>query len=173
MASIEDRVHFAMMSLVHETVYGWVRDPYESLQAAGLAAGQRVLEVGCGPGHFTVPAAEIVGPSGSLYALDVSPHAIQRVVDKAKKEGATNVTPVLADAAQTGLSDDYFDVVFVFGLHDGRDVICDELCRVLKPEGILATEGILWPTSESLQPMGQQGNIHRFRKVAPLEASGP
>ena len=35
--SIQERVHFAMMSVMHETIYGWVRDPYESLQAAGQA----------------------------------------------------------------------------------------------------------------------------------------
>jgi ubiquinone/menaquinone biosynthesis C-methylase UbiE len=163
---MQERLHFAMMSLVHETIYGWVRDPYESLQAAGLAAGLTVLEVGCGPGHFTIPAAQIVGPTGSLYTLDVSPLAIARVKEKLTGQGVKNVTPVLADAAHTGLPDGCFDVVFVFGFRHGRDDIRDELCRVLKPRGILATEGILWPTADSLQPMGQQGNIYRFQKMA-------
>lgn len=167
MVPIADRVHFAMMSLVHETIYGWVRDPYESLQAAGLAAGQRVLEVGCGPGHFTVAAAQITGPTGSVCALDINPLAIERVEEKLKKQRVTNVTTVLADAARTWLPDAHFDVVFVFGLRHHSDRMRDELCRVLKPGGILATEGILWPAAESLQPIGQRGNIHRFRKVIP------
>jgi len=163
--SIQERMHFAIMSVVHETIYGWVRNPYESLQAAGLAAGQTVLEVGCGPGHFTIPASQIVGPTGSLYTLDVSPLAIARVEEKLKQQGVGNVTTVLADAAHTGLPDATFDEIFVFGFRHGRHDIRDELCRVLKPEGILATEGILWPTAGGLVLVGQQGNIHRFQKV--------
>jgi predicted methyltransferase len=57
---------FRGICFVHETLYGLFRDPYKALDAAGLEAGQDVLEVGCGPGFFTVPAARIVGKDGSV-----------------------------------------------------------------------------------------------------------
>ncbi len=66
--TISDRVRFAMMSFVHETLYGLIRDPVRALKAAGIEAGQRVLEVGCGPGFFTIPAARLLGDQGSLTA---------------------------------------------------------------------------------------------------------
>ncbi|MBE9471268.1 MAG: methyltransferase domain-containing protein, partial [Chloroflexi bacterium] len=72
-----NRMHFKMMSLVHETLYGLFRDPYKALNAAGLEPGQKVLEVGCGPGFFTIPAAKTVGEKGSVCALDISPLAIE------------------------------------------------------------------------------------------------
>jgi len=46
-----------MMSFVHEDMYRVFRDPYKVLKAAGLKPGQEALEVGCGPGFFTIPAA--------------------------------------------------------------------------------------------------------------------
>ena len=48
-----------------------VRNPYKLLKAAGLEEGQKVIEVGCGPGFFTIPAARIVGDEGHVYAVEV------------------------------------------------------------------------------------------------------
>jgi ubiquinone/menaquinone biosynthesis C-methylase UbiE len=167
-ASLADKVHFRMMSLVHETLYSVFRDPYKVLDAAGLRPGQKVLEVGCGPGFFTVPAATIVGETGGLYTLDISPLAIDKVQQKINKAGATNVTPILADAARTGLPDQSLDLIFVFGFsHYGRhmDGILAELHRLLKPGGILATEGQLWFASELFRPLERQGRIIQFVKA--------
>jgi ubiquinone/menaquinone biosynthesis C-methylase UbiE len=166
--SLSDKVHFKMMSLVHETLYGLFRDPYAALNAAGLEPGQKVLEVGCGPGFFTIPAARIVGEEGSVTALDISPLAVERVQQKIEKEGATNVGTVLADAAHTGLPDQSFDVIFVFGLaHPVGDMqdILNELHRLLKPAGILSIEGRPWPSNGLFCPLKWQGRISQFRKV--------
>jgi ubiquinone/menaquinone biosynthesis C-methylase UbiE len=166
--SLSDKAHFKMMSLVHETLYGLFRDPYEALNAAGLEPGQKVLEIGCGPGFFTIPAARIVGETGSVCALDISSLAVERVQQKIEKEGATNVEIILADAAQTGLPDQSFDLIFVFGL--ARPIgemsnILAELHRLLKPEGILSIEGRPWPSNELFYPVERRGRISQFRKV--------
>jgi len=166
--SLSDKVHFEMMSLVHETLYGLFRDPYQALNAAGLEPGQKVLEVGCGPGFFTIPAARIVGEKGSVCALDISPLAVERVQQKIEKEGTTNVETILADATQTGLPDQSFDLIFVFGLaRPVGDVesILTELHRLLKPAGILSIEGRPWPSNELFHPVERRGRISQFRKV--------
>jgi len=165
--SITNKVHFKMMSLVHETLYGLFRDPYQALNAAGLKPGQKVLEVGCGPGFFTIPAARIVGEEGSVYALDINPLAVERVQQKIEQEGVTNVKTILADAVQTGLPDQSFDLIFVFGLAHpigGMENILTELHRLLKPAGILSVEGRIWPPSELFHPVKRQGRIFQFRK---------
>jgi ubiquinone/menaquinone biosynthesis C-methylase UbiE len=166
--SLSDKVHFKMISLVHETFYGLFRDPYQTLDAAGLESGQKVLEVGCGPGFFTIPAARIVGEEGSVTALDISPLAVKRVQQKIEKEDVTNVKTILANAAQTGLPDQSFDLIFVFGLaHASGSMknILAELHRLLKPAGILAIEGRPWPSNGLFCPLGRQGRISQFRKV--------
>jgi ubiquinone/menaquinone biosynthesis C-methylase UbiE len=165
--SVVDRIHFGMMSLVHETLYGLVRDPYKALEAAGLEPGQRVLEVGCGPGFFTVPAARMVGEEGRVYALDISPLALEKVQGKVDEAGVGNVETLLADAADTALPEGSFDLAFVFGLgHPVGDMegILVELHRLLKPGGELAVEGRLTPSSGLFEPTGRQGRISRFKK---------
>jgi ubiquinone/menaquinone biosynthesis C-methylase UbiE len=165
---LRDRVHFRMMSFVHETMYELFRDPYEPLKAAGLRPGQRVLEVGCGPGFFTVPAAEIVGQDGSVTSIDVSPSAVAHVRQKVEEAGATNVEVLLANASDTGLPEGSFDLSFVFGLgHVVGDLgdIWAELHRLLKPGGTLVIDGRLEPPNRLFCPLEEDGRIARFLKV--------
>jgi len=142
--SLRERIHFKLISLVHEDLYKLFRDPYKDLRAAGLKSGQRVLEVGCGPGFFTIPAAELVGERGTVCALDLNPLAIEKIRSRIVKEGVDNIETVLADAAQTGLPEESFDLIFVFGFafaKGDRGEILKELHRLLKPGGILSIGG--------------------------------
>jgi ubiquinone/menaquinone biosynthesis C-methylase UbiE len=159
---------FKMMSFIHGTLYGLFRDPYKALRAAGLKAGQQVLEAGCGPGFFTIPAAEIVGKGGNVIAVDVNPLAVEHVQRKIKKQGVNNAKTILLDAAQTNLPDQGFDLVFVFGFArpiGDMETIWAELHRLLRPAGILSIEGRLRPPSELFQPAKRLGRISQFRKA--------
>jgi len=135
---------FWMISLMHDnpllTIF---RNPYRLLGTAGLKQGHKVLEVGCGPGYFTIPAAKIVGPEGFVLAADVHPRAIERVQKKIEKKGMKNVMPILANASSTGLPDHSVDLAFVFGLRyiaGGLENLTAELHRVLHTGGILSFE---------------------------------
>jgi ubiquinone/menaquinone biosynthesis C-methylase UbiE len=166
--TIAERVHFRMLSLVHEDLYRVFRDPYKALSAAGLEPGQEVLEVGCGPGFFTIPAARMVGDEGQVHALDINPLALERVRQKVEQEGVTNVCAVLADAGQTGLPDESFDLIFVFGLGraiGGADRIMAELYRLLRPRGRLSIQGRQRPASNLFRPVRHEGRITQYEKV--------
>ena len=155
------------MSFIHETLYGLFRDPYKALKAAGVQAGQRVLEVGCGPGFFTIPAAEIVEEEGNVTAIDVNPLAVEHVQQKINTQGVINAKAIEVDAARTSLPDQGFDLVFVFGFArpiGEMEAIWAELHRLLKPAGILSVEGRLQPQRELFQLVKRQGRISQFRK---------
>ena len=163
-----NKLHFKMMSFVHETLYGLFRDPYKVLRATGLKPGQRVLEVGCGPGFFTIPAARIVGEEGSVLAFDINPVAVEHVRRKIEEAGVTNARVIVADATKTDLPAGSFDLAFVFGLArpiGDMAAIWAELHRLLKPQGILSIEGRLRPPERLFRFVKRQGRIAQFRKV--------
>jgi demethylmenaquinone methyltransferase/2-methoxy-6-polyprenyl-1,4-benzoquinol methylase len=157
-----------MMSFIHETLYGLFRDPNKALRAAGLEAGQRVLEVGCGPGFFTIPASRIVGEEGTVVALDVNPLAVEKVQEEVDKAGLTNVEVMLANAAQTHLLDRAFDLIFLFGLVrpiGDMQAIWTELHRILKAEGRLSVEGRLHPPLDLFYLKKSEGRMSRYGKL--------
>jgi ubiquinone/menaquinone biosynthesis C-methylase UbiE len=76
------RSHFLFMSLMFK-----IRDlftkPVRFLEEAKLAPGARVLDYGCGPGSYSITAAELVGSDGSVLALDIYSGAVETVQRKA------------------------------------------------------------------------------------------
>jgi ubiquinone/menaquinone biosynthesis C-methylase UbiE len=161
------KINFIMMSFVHETLYNLLRDPYKALKAAGLGSGQVVLEVGCGPGFFTIPAARIVGETGQVYAMDLNPLAIDKVEEKVEKEKVTNVKTILADVSRTNLYT-FFDLAFLFGFTrpiGDIENIWSNIHRALKPGGILSVEGRLRPPTNLFSFMEKQGRISQYKRA--------
>lgn len=137
-----------------------VRNPYKLLKAAGLEEGQKVLEVGCGPGFFTIPAAKIVGVEGHVYAVDIHPRAVGRVEEKIEKVALKNVTPMCINASNTGLLGGSVDLAFLFGLRyiaGGLESVISELNRVLKPGGSLSFEKTRGSEGELIKEVEQEG----------------
>ena len=139
MKESEPDSHFRLMSWMY-----WARDLFEPrrniLKEVGLKEGFQVLDYGCGPGSYIIPVANLIGPSGKIYALDVHPLALEMVKKRAAKRRLANVITIQSDG-QTGLPGQSLDVGLLYDvLHDleqpGR--ILKELHRVLKPGGILS-----------------------------------
>ena len=171
---IEERYHhsnfaFGIISLMHDNpLLPIFRNPYRLLKAAGIKPGQKVLEVGCGPGFFTIPAAKIVGEEGSIYAVDTHPLAIKKVQEKVEREGIKNVNPILANASDTELPDQSIDLAFIFGLRyiaGGLENLISEMYRILKPEGVLSFEKTRGSEKKLIEDVEREGFIYSGRKV--------
>ena len=112
----------------------------QRLADAGVSSGQVVLDYGCGIGSYTIPAAQIVGAEGRVYALDIHSLAIETVERRARKERLTNVRTICS-GLDTGLADNSVDTVLLYDvLHSVPDqpALLQELQRVLKPGGRLS-----------------------------------
>jgi demethylmenaquinone methyltransferase/2-methoxy-6-polyprenyl-1,4-benzoquinol methylase len=146
------------------------------LKGAGVQSGQEVLEVGCGTGFFTVPAAELVGDEGRVYAIDPHPLAIEQVARKVRDAGLTNVKLIKADATEAGLASGSIDLALLFGVIPSPtlplDRLLPEIHRLLRSEGALA----VWTAFPGWSPVsltrsglfvyvGKECGVHNFRKA--------
>jgi ubiquinone/menaquinone biosynthesis C-methylase UbiE len=111
------------------------------LDRVGIRPGERVLELGPGPGMFTVEAAQRVGPDGRLVAVDVQPKMIAQVEKRVREAGLTNVETHVSDAYHLPLDDASVDRAFLVTVlpevPDQARALA-ELRRVLKSGGLLS-----------------------------------
>ncbi len=98
------------------------QNPEEILAAIGLKSGLTFVDVGCGYGFFTIPAAKLAGPKGKVYGIDVDSEAIKRVRQRASAEALENVILQVGEAEETVVCNSCADVIFFsLVLHDFDD----------------------------------------------------
>ena len=120
----------------------WLMVPVKTLQIADVQPSQNILEVGCGTGFFTIPAAKMIGDQGILIAMDASSGFLKVVTKKVKNANLNNVSIVQRDALNTGLETESIDKVLLFGVIPfpllPLDNLLPEMHRVLKPDATMA-----------------------------------
>ncbi|MBB3452578.1 ubiquinone/menaquinone biosynthesis C-methylase UbiE [Rhizobium sp. BK313] len=106
-----------------------------------LNAGNRILDVGCGPGWFWAATVNELPESLDLTLSDLSPGMVQEAVERCQSLAFGEVTGQQADATALPLEDGSFDAVIamhmLYHLPDQPQAIA-EMYRVLKPGGFLA-----------------------------------
>ena len=117
-------------------------DPVKTLHGAGLTPGQTIIEVGCGTGFFTIPAAIMIGEEGKLLAIDVMTSYLDQVSEKVRDAGLSNVHVMKRNALKTELQSEDIDTVLLFGVVPYPSLplkrLLPEMHRVLKPDGRMA-----------------------------------
>jgi arsenite methyltransferase len=103
-----------------------------------LAPGERVLDLGSGAGTDSLIAAQMVGETGSVTGIDMTPEMLRKARAAAAEMGATNVEFLESEAERLPFPDASFDVVISNGVIDlvpDKDAVFAELNRVLAPGG--------------------------------------
>jgi ubiquinone/menaquinone biosynthesis C-methylase UbiE len=114
--------------------------PEKQLVHAPIEAGARLVEWGCGPGRVTIPLAKLVGPSGTVLAVDIQPLALEIVGRKAARAGLDNVETLLFASHPAPISTASADVVVLidtFHAVTDREELLSDIARILKPSGAL------------------------------------
>ncbi len=95
----------------------WERFGRNTVERLHLRSGAKVLDVCCGSGASALPAASIVGPSGSVLGIDLAERLLDSARAKAKARGLLNVQFRVGDMLDLRIPDGQFDeVVCVFGI---------------------------------------------------------
>jgi SAM-dependent methyltransferase len=107
------------------------------VDAAGVRAGQRVLDVAAGSGNASLPAART---GADVIATDLTPELLETGRQRAEQEGV-QLTWAEADAEHLPYADGEFDVVLsAIGVMFApfHQPVADELARVTRPGGTIA-----------------------------------
>lgn len=137
------------------------------------AAGERILELGPGTGHYSLTVARTVLPGGRLDLFDLQQEMLDHTIHRAEEEGLENLVPTQGDARDLPYGDDTFDAAYlvtVLGEVPDQVAALRELHRVLKPGGRLVVGEVFgdphWvspralsaaATSAGLAPTDRQG----------------
>lgn len=119
----------------------WIHPERSTVERFRLKPGDTVLELGPGPGYFSVEASRVVGPKGMLLCLDIQAPMLDLLRERLEERGVANAHLMVADAQNLPLADNSVDEAFlvtVLGEIPDRPQALVELRRVLKPGGVLS-----------------------------------
>jgi ubiquinone/menaquinone biosynthesis C-methylase UbiE len=113
---------------------------------AGIAAGQRVLDLGSGLGDVSMLVARLVGPSGEVVGIERDRTSIERAQARVLEAGLRNVSFTQTDVNQV-VSDKAFDAavgrLILMFLPDPVSVL-RSVSRLVRPGGVLAFQEPSW-----------------------------
>lgn len=131
---------------LESSFYGRITGTETTLKRIGLKPGQRVLEIGPGPGRLLLRAAQQVLPGGEVVGIDIQSGMIDRLKQRAAAANLTNLTALLGDATQPIVPEASFDVVFLvttLGEIPDRAAVLAQAFRALKSGGVLSVSEML------------------------------
>ena len=114
-------------------------------EALGLGPGKTLLDVACGPGHYSLAASKIVGREGQVFGLDLWKEGIDALKTRVREERIRNLEPSVTDVTRLiPFTDGRIGLCLIATvLHDlveigGAESTLAEVARVIRPGGRLA-----------------------------------
>lgn len=150
-----------------------------ALALAGLGAGARVADIGCGTGAASLLLAGEA--DAKVTAVDFLPAFLDRLQERAAAAGlGARITPLAASMEALPFEDGAFDGIWSEGAiyNMGFEAGISAWRRFLRPGGVLAVSELTWLTSERPEPLTRHWEAaypevaKAGTKIAQLEAAG-
>jgi ubiquinone/menaquinone biosynthesis C-methylase UbiE len=149
----------------------WIQNPQKILRHY-IEEGMTVLDVGCGPGFFSIDVAQMVGNSGHVIASDLQEGMLQKVRDKIKgTELEERITLHKCKENKIGVSQQVDFVLMFYMVHEisNKEEFFNEIGTILKPNGqILIVEPPFHVSKSAFEE-----TIKEARDVGFIDVKGP
>ena len=149
----------------------WLQNP-QTILGPYIEKGMTVLDVGCGPGFFSIEMAKMVGNSGRVIASDLQEGMLQKVRDKIKgSELEKRITLHLCGANKIGISETVDFVLLFYMVHEvpNKESFFHEIGTLLKQNGqVLIVEPPLHVSKTAFAE-----TVQKARDVGLTDTKGP
>jgi ubiquinone/menaquinone biosynthesis C-methylase UbiE len=105
-------------------------DCRQLVEALAIQPGQTVCDMGCGNGFYTLELAQLVGPTGSVYAVDIQPPMLRMLAGRATVAGLLNIKPVLGTVIDPRLPAGAIDMVLCVDVYHEFSHPAEMLTRI-------------------------------------------
>jgi ubiquinone/menaquinone biosynthesis C-methylase UbiE len=133
---------------MHYTGAEWlIRDTREReercslmLKNLGVKPGMKICDMGCGNGFYSLKLAKLVGAKGRIYAVDVQPQMLVMLRDRAERDGADNISPVLGSFHDPRLPTGQIDLVLLVDVYhefSHPETMLAAMRKSLAPGGVI------------------------------------
>ncbi|MCT4613844.1 MAG: methyltransferase domain-containing protein [Marinifilaceae bacterium] len=123
----------------------FMHDPEVIFNELKIKDGYRFLDLGCGAGDYSIQASKLVGDTGVVFALDKWEGIIDRFKMEVNNQGLKNIkTNVSSIEEPIPIEDNCIDICLIstvlhtLDLHQCKDILFNEIHRVLKSDGRVA-----------------------------------
>jgi ubiquinone/menaquinone biosynthesis C-methylase UbiE len=149
----------------------WLQNPQKILRPY-IEEGMTVLDVGCGPGFFSIDMAQMVGKSGRVIASDLQEGMLQKVRDKIKgTELEKRITLHKCEENKIGVSEHVDFVLLFYMVHEipHKEEFFNEIGTILRPNGqVLIVEPPFHVSKSALEE-----TVRKARNAGFADVEGP
>jgi len=124
--------------ILDNSIRRWFQNPQKILRSY-IEEGMTVLDIGCGPGFFTIDMARMVGESGRVIAVDLQEGMLQKLRNKIQgSELEKRVSLHKSEESRIGISEKVDFALSFYVIHElpNQGEFFKELISVLKPQGL-------------------------------------
>ena len=148
-------------------------DPKKIFSQLEIKAGDKIGDLGCGgAGHFSIPAAMLVGHDGMVYAVDIVKSDLKSLASIARLEGVQNIRTVWSNLeifGATNIPANSLDVAFLINTlsqSKKREEIFKEAYRLLKKDGQLLMIDWKKSTANFGPPEANRTDFNQVKQIA-------
>ncbi len=137
------RLAYHIMVAIYAVQDFIVKGQERALDGFGIAAGSTIVDYGCGPGRYLGTASRLAGPSGRVYAADISEVALRYAAARVARSALANVILLPIRDGRCAIPDACADLVYALDMfHAVRDpkAFLGEIRRFTRPGGTLILE---------------------------------